>query len=103
MAEQQYCGVTYRQIVHRLRLNRGKGRADKVSERPREGSRENGWGRYLDSDDNPTLIEFDEYDQIDVGHALRIGAIVPWEPPKPVEVATESESELEVSDNGEGE
>lgn len=78
--------ATYRQLSHRLRIQRGPGRPDKVLERPREGSRERGWGRYLDSDEKPTLITFDEYDQVDIAQLLRSGAIVPWE-----EVTTDGE------------
>lgn len=73
---------TYRQIVHRLRIQRGPGQPDKVSERPREGSRDRGWGKYRDSDDAPTLITFDKHDRVNVEKLLRIGAIVPYEPPK---------------------
>ncbi len=77
---------TYRQIAHRLRIQRGPGRPDKVSERPREGSREKGWGKFLDSEDHPTLITFDEHDQADIAGLLRLGAIVPYSPPKREEV-----------------
>lgn len=73
--------TVYRQIAHRLRINRGPGHPDKVSERPRAGARDRGWGAFLDSDESPTLIEFDELDQVDVPGLLRLGAIVPH-PPK---------------------
>lgn len=71
---------TYIQIAHRLRIQRGPGRPDKLSERPRAGSRERGWGAFTDSPDKPTLITFDEYDQVDVDALLRSGAIVPYTP-----------------------
>ena len=71
----------YRQVTHKLRMQRGPGRPDKNSERPREGSRAEGWGRFLDTDAAPTLITFDEYDQVDIDALLRLGAIVPWLPP----------------------
>lgn len=73
----------YRQLAHRLRIQRGPGNPDKVSERPRKGSRERGWGDYLDSEQNPTLIEFDDLDRVDIDALLRTGAIVPYEKPKP--------------------
>ena len=72
--------TTYRQISRKLRIQRGPGRPDKVSERP---SRENKAGVrvYLDSDEAPTLIEFDEFDIVDIDQMLRIGAIAAWSPP----------------------
>ncbi len=73
-----YLGVPFRQITHRLRIQRGPGRADKVSERPRAADRQ-----YLDSDEAPTLVTFDEYDQVDVSALLQMGAIVPWAPEGP--------------------
>lgn len=81
MADAKYIGQTFRQVSHRLRIQRGPGRTDKVSERPRVGSRERGWGDYRDG--APTLITFDEHDRVDVEDLLRIGAIVPWVPPEP--------------------
>lgn len=64
----------YRQIAYRLRIQRGPGNPDKVSERPRASR-----GKYLDSDEQPTLIEFDEFDRADIPGLLALGAIVPWE------------------------
>ena len=81
MIDPQYIGVTFRQVTHRLRIQRGPGNPDRVSERPREGSRERGWGAYLDTD-NPTLVTFDALDQVDVGSLLGIGAIMPHETPR---------------------
>lgn len=69
--------VIYRQLSHKLRIRRGPGRPDKVSERPRAGNREKGYGEYLDSDEAPTLIEFEEFDQVDIPALIRAGAIVP--------------------------
>jgi len=71
--------TTYRQMAHRLRIQRGPGRPDRVSERPRKGNRSFGWGEYADSDEQPTLITFDEHDRVDVPALLAIGAIVPWQ------------------------
>lgn len=68
---------TYRQIAHRLRIQRGPGRPDLVSERPRNKS-----GRYLDSAAEPTLVTFDSYCQVDVDSLLRNGGIQAFEPPR---------------------
>lgn len=80
--------MIYRQFSHRLRIQRGTGRPDKVSERPRQGSKERGWGDYLDSDDAPTLIEFDALDQVDVRQLLKTGAIVAYTSPEEARDAT---------------
>lgn len=71
---------TYRQISHRLRVQRGPGKPDTVVERPR---REGGRGRvvYADSDAEPTLITFHKGDVADVPALLAAGAIAPYEPP----------------------
>lgn len=78
---EEYFGKPFRQIAHKLRIHRA-GQPDKIGERPRKGSRDQGWGDYLDSDQEPTLITFDEFDRVDIGALLRSGAIVAWEPPK---------------------
>ena len=77
-------GTVYRQIAHRLRIQRGPGRPDKVSERPRKDKR----GPFLDGND-PTLIEIEEGDRVDVGFLLRTGALEPWNPPEPAEEEVE--------------
>ena len=69
-------GDTYRQITHRLRIQRGPGRTDKISERPRNLMT----GDFLDDASNPTLITFDEYDQVNIPYLLTLGAIEPWKP-----------------------
>mgnify|MGYP001577541094 CR=1 FL=1 len=76
---------TYIQLVHRLRIHRGPGKADKVSERPREGNRDDGWGAYRDLD-KPTLITFESGDQANIVDLLRTGAIaaLPAKPEKEV-------------------
>lgn len=74
-------GKVYRQNSHKLRIHH-PGRPDRMSVRPRGGSRERGWGRFLD-EDNPTLVSFEEGDQVDVASMLRIGAIA--EIPQPAE------------------
>lgn len=75
MAEQQ----VYRVVTRRLRVQRGPGRHDLVVERPMNKA----MTRYLDSDAAPTLITFDEHCQVDMDGLLRLGAIVPYTPPKP--------------------
>lgn len=78
---QQYVGVPFRQITHRLRVQRGPGRPHLESERPRDEKS----GRFLD-DDDPTIVTFDEHCQVDVDSLLAIGAIeVVSPPPSPVE------------------
>lgn len=77
----RYIGVPFRQLSARLRVQRGPGRPDLVSERPRERRADGSAGRYLDSPEQPTLITFDEYCQVDVEALLRIGAIAPYTPP----------------------
>ncbi len=79
--ESKFIGKQFRQVSHRLRIHR-PGKPDNVSERPREGNREDGWGQYLDGDDNPTLIAFEAGDVADVADLLRMGAIVEYEPPQ---------------------
>lgn len=77
--EKQHTG-TYRQVAHKLRIQKDPGCGPhKESVRPRKGKR----GPYLDSDDEPTLITFDEDDAVDVERLLAIGAIKPYSPPKP--------------------
>lgn len=72
--------MQYRQLAHRLRIER-PGHPHRVSERPRQGNRERGWGAFTDSDDAPTLVEFHPDDQVDIPALLRSGAIVEWTPP----------------------
>ena len=69
----------YRVVTRRLRVQRGPGRHDLVAERPMNKAET----RYIDSDDKPTLITFDEHCQVDIPWLLRLGAIVPYTPPKP--------------------
>ena len=70
---------TYRQVAHKLRIQKDPGCGPhKESFRPRKGKR----GPYLDSDDEPTLIEFEADDAADVPRLLAQGAIVPYSPPK---------------------
>ena len=73
----------YVQIARKLRVQRGPGRPDLVSERPgkwvgRGGDSE----RYVFSDaDAPTLVEFDEHCRGDVAAMLKAGAIREYEAP----------------------
>ena len=68
-------GDIYRQLTQRLRIQRGPGRTDKISERPRNLMT----GDFQD-DANPTLITFDAYDQVNIPFLLSVGAIELWQP-----------------------
>lgn len=68
---------TYRQVAWKLRIHKDDG-PDKVSERPRQGKR----GPFKDLDE-PTLVEIEADDNINVEALLRQGAIEPYTPPKP--------------------
>lgn len=67
--------MLYRQLAHKLRV---QGRTPETSVRPRHEKSK----RYLDSDDEPTLIELGPSDPVDVEWLLQIGAIAPYTPPK---------------------
>ena len=62
---------TYRQLSHRLRIS-GR-REGRVSERRRDERS----GRFLDSDEEPTLITFAVGEPVDIPFLLQIGAIAP--------------------------
>ena len=62
----------YRQLSPRIRVQRGPGKPDFVSERPRATPA----GPFTDSDDAPTLVEFDADCIVNIGFLLRAGAIV---------------------------
>lgn len=64
---------TYRQIVEKLRVQRGPGKPDTTSVRPRNQKT----GRWLDSDQDPTLIVLHKGDQADIEFLVRIGALAP--------------------------
>ena len=68
--------MQYRQITLRLRVQRGAGNPDYVSERPRNADL-----KFTDSEDAPTLCSFDEYCQVDIPFLLQVGAIVEYVPP----------------------
>lgn len=74
--------TVYRQYSHRLRVQRGPGNADLVSERANKGKNADGNWVYTDSDKNPTLIEFDELCQVDIPQLLATGAITEHAPAK---------------------
>ena len=74
--------IVYRQLTLRLRVQRGPGRHDLVSERPNRKDKA-GNRIYLDSDDSPTLVTFDEHCQVDIPALLAIGAITEYTPPEP--------------------
>lgn len=79
MAEvtKEQAGV-YRQVAHRLRIQGAPGKPDRISERPRHKASR----RFLDSDEDPTLVKLREGDPVDVDFLLGIGAIEPHQPRK---------------------
>lgn len=75
----------YRQIVHRLRLEYGPGTPHRQSERPRNKRT----GVFLDSDDEPTLVELTGTEiNINVDMLIAAGGLVPVPAPKPVSEPT---------------
>lgn len=91
----QYIGKPYRQLSARLRVQRGPGRPDLVSERPRDVKQDGSLGRYVDSEEAPTLVTFDAHCQVDVPSLLQIGAIAEYAPPAP-EAAGEEDAGGEI-------
>ena len=78
---------TYRQVTKGLRIQRGAGHPDKVSERPRDPRT----GAFRDVPPAPpTLIELDELDQFDVPALIAIGGIVRVEPVAETPAAAEA-------------
>lgn len=73
--------MRYRQIARRLRIDRGPGRPDLVSERPTV-TRADGSYAFTDSDEQPTVVEFDETCRVNVPELLRLGAIAELAPAK---------------------
>jgi len=69
--------MQYRLIAHKLRVQRGPGNEDYNPTRPRV----KGGGAFLDSDEKPTLVEFDAKCQVDVADLLKMGAIVEYKAP----------------------
>jgi hypothetical protein len=76
----------YRLLGRRLRVQRGPGNEDLVVERPvRDTNTKTGTGYvFLDSDENPTLVEFDDLCQVDIPSLIQIGAIVEYVAPSAV-------------------
>jgi hypothetical protein len=76
----------YRVIAHGLRVQRGPGREHLEVKRP---YRENARGQrvYLDSEEAPTLVSFDEHCQVDVGKLIAMGGIVAVSPETPFDAA----------------
>jgi len=71
----------YIQIAERLRVQRGAGRPDLVSERPTRRNQKGDRVAYLDDPDtNPTLVEFDEHCQVNIDFLLRTGGLRPYTP-----------------------
>lgn len=75
----------YIQIAERLRIQRGAGRPDLVSERPTRRNPKGDRVAYLDDPaTNPTLVEFDEHCQVNIDFLLRTGGLRPYTaPPAP--------------------
>ena len=79
--------MLYRQMTAKLRV---QGRSPETSVRLREEKPPWCWhdepcsipGHKHPTDLPPTLIELVESDPVDLEFLLRIGAIVPWEPPQ---------------------
>lgn len=74
-------GTTYRLIGRRLRVQRGPGNPDLVVERPIKETK-TGYV-FLDSDEEPTIVAFDELCQVDIPSLIQIGAIVEYVAPAP--------------------
>lgn len=99
MVEQRFVGTPFRQWSHRLRIQQ-PGKPDRISERPRRGNRDKGWGDFLDSDEHPTLVTFEPGDQVDVAFLIKTGAISPYTPPQPAKGEAAEQVE-EVGESGE--
>ncbi len=67
--------MKYIQLAPRLRIQRGAGKADLVSERPHKRDKHGNVAFSDDPEKKPTLVEFDEHCQVDIPALLRIGAI----------------------------
>ncbi len=65
--------MEYRQLSLRLRVQRGQGRKDLVSERPHKMT--DAGPVYSDSLEKPTIVTFDEHCQVDIEAMLGSGAI----------------------------
>lgn len=70
MVASEHCG-SYRQVAGKLRFQRGPGRPDKVSERPRDPRT-----RAYTDDDAPTIVTLDEHDVADVPALLALGTLM---------------------------
>ena len=77
-----------------LRIPRGPGKPDRVVARPRDERTK----QFADSDDTPTLVTFEDGDQVDIEFLLNIGSIVPYNAPAKAEV---KRIEKEQAANGE--
>ena len=69
--------TVYRQKTRKLQISRGPGKPDLVSVRPRHKKS----GVFQDSDEKPTLVEFDEHCRVDLEFLQETGAIVEYTPP----------------------
>lgn len=88
--------LTYRVWTTRLRVQRGPGNPDLVVERPQNPAKT----MFLDSDEAPTLVTFDEQCQVDIPMLLRIGAITEHVPAAEPDMAPTAE-EGRAPDTGE--
>lgn len=78
--------MKYIQIARKLRVQRGPGNADLVSERPGKWANQGEPNeRFVYSDDPetaPTLVDFDEHCRVDIPSMVRMGAIREYVEPK---------------------
>ena len=85
----EQAAVTYRQLSHKLRWHRAGG-PHQESERPWNNADQR---IYQDSDDAPTLVTFQEGDDVNIDALLAQGAIQPYTKPKKVTVTAFSDAE----------
>ena len=100
--------TTYRLITRGIRLNRGAGNADLVVERPFERDNRGdikrdarGTTKYLDSDEAPTLVEFDDLcSPSDIRFMLKTGAIVLHEDTEATPATAPADDAIDGEDEG---
>lgn len=80
MADPKLCKQTYRLVSYKLAVRNKVGKPQKVIVRPHSGrGSEMTFG---DSDDEPTLIKFDVWDEVDIQYLLNNGSIAVHNPPR---------------------
>ena len=77
--------LRYRVMCSGLRFRQVPGGPKGTVRRPSDAAGEH----YTDSADSPTLVTFEATAEVDIPSLLATGAIVPWEPPKPVRAVKE--------------